>query len=342
MIADRITGLSLELSSRCQLQCPLCLRRAISPDYPSETMAPEVLSALLPYLAEMDSLDLTGWGEPLLHPQFNSFLEQIRAHFSGRLSFTTNGLLFRPEHMEAVVRHGLDVVCFSIDAARAESYGRVRPGGDFNRLLKILAELLAERDRRKSSRPQVFALFLLRREALEELPEFVRLMQSLGLNGVVFQQLAGVFSEDHLSRITYTEYYRTDFDPARLEQSLSRARAEAKPGFIVAGPERVRRDRVHGCGGFDLSKPFVTAGGEVSVCCAMAYPVSLMRSSGENVFTPSKTFGRVTETPLPRIWQNPELIAIRRQILAGENPAACADCIGLHLAPGPSGQGPAK
>ena len=340
MTADRMTGLSLELSSLCQLECPLCVRRTIAADYPSQAMSAETLAAVLPYLSGLESLDLTGWGEPLLHPRFNEFLARIRAHFSGRLTFTTNGLLFQREQIEAVVEQGVDVICVSVDAARPESYERIRPGGDFHRLLENLRELVAGRVRQGASRPEVFALFLLRREALEELPEFVRLMQSLQLTGVVFQQLAGVFSEAHLSRITYTEYYRSDFDPALLKQSLAQARDKAKPGLIVAGPERVRRFRGHGCGGFDVHKPFITAGGEVSVCCSMAYPVSLMQRSGQLVFTPSLTFGRVTEESLPAIWQKPAYAEVRRQILAGENPEACAECIGLYLEPAIYGQEP--
>jgi MoaA/NifB/PqqE/SkfB family radical SAM enzyme len=342
MSADRMTGLSLELSSLCQLRCPLCVRRTIAPDYPSQAMSAETLAAVLPCLSGLESLDLTGWGEPLLHPRFNEFLARIRTHFSGRLTFTTNGLLFQREQIEAVVEQGVDVICVSVDAARPESYERIRPGGDFHRLLENLRELVACRGRPGASRPEVFALFLLRREALDELPEFVRLMQSLELTGVVFQQLAGVFSEAHLSRITYTEYYRSDFNPALLKQSLAQARDQAKPGLIVAGPERVRRLRGHGCGGFDVHKPFITAGGEVSVCCSMAYPVSLMRKSGKLVFTPSLTFGRVTEESLPAIWQKPAYAEVRRQILAGENPEACADCIGLYLEPAPPGQEPAS
>lgn len=338
MNAEQMTGLSLELSSICQLECPLCMRRAVAPDYPGRVMAPETLAAVLPYLSGLKNVDLTGWGEPLLHPRFAEVLSQIRRHFAGRLSFTTNGLLFRPELMEAVIEQKVDVICFSVDAARPESYARVRPAGDFNRLLENLNGLISLRRRRESPRPEIFALFLLRRETLAELPAFVRLMQETGLTGVVFQQLAGVFSAAHLEQITYTGYYPSGFDPAHLDQNLAQARAAAKPGFIVAGPERVRSSRGLGCGGFDVRQPFITAAGEVSVCCAMAYPVSLMRRSGRLLFTPSVTFGKVTAEPLPVIWAKPDYAEIRRQILAGENPAACADCIGLYLEPAVSGQ----
>jgi MoaA/NifB/PqqE/SkfB family radical SAM enzyme len=338
MTSDRMTGLSLELNPLCQLQCPLCIRRAITADHPNQAMPAEVLDAVLPYISMLDGIDLTGWGEPLLNPQFSEFLARIRRSFSGRLTFTTNGLLFDRESIEAVVKNRVDVICFSVDAAAAESYARVRPGANFQLLLSNLKELLAYRRSQKAERPEIFALFLLRREALEELPAFVRLMQSLGLNGIVFQHLTGVFTEAHLSRITYTEYYRSDFDPVRLEQSLAQARVEARPGFTVAGPERVRRVQGRGCGGYDVQKPFITALGEVSICCTIAHPVSLMRQSGQLVSTRALTFGNVKEEPLPVIWQKPEYAELRRQLLAGENPVACADCLGLYLIPPSDGQ----
>ena len=338
MTAERMTGLSLELSSRCQLDCPLCVRHAISPEFPRLAMPAAVLDAVLPYLPPLEALDLTGWGEPLLHPQFPEFLARIRRAFAGRLSFTTNGLLFRRELIEAVVDQGVDVICFSLDAAAAETYARVRPGADFGRLLSNLRELIAFRRSRHVERPQLFALFLLRRDALEELPAFVRLAQALGLNGILFQQLTGVFTDAHLARITYTDYYPSDFDPARLEQSLAQARAEAKPGFVVAGPDRIHRSRLRGCGGFDMHQPFLSAQGEVSVCCSKAYPIALMRRSGQPRLTPPLSFGNVTREPLPLIWQKPEYRELRRQVLAGEFPEACADCIGLYVEPAASGQ----
>ena len=333
MTADRITGLSLELSSHCQLRCQLCVRRAIAPDYPNQFLSPETLAALLPYLSEFESLDLTGWGEPLLHPRFSDFLAQIRRHFSGRLSFTTNGLLLRRELMEAAIQQRVDVICVSVDAASPETYGQVRQGGDFGKLVTLLDQFLRLREAAGTGRPSLFATYLLRRQRLEEVPAFVLWVRELGLQGVVFQQLTGVFSPQHLRQITYADFFPTDFDPAILQHFLNQVRRMARPGFLVLEPETIHRQRMGNCGVFDLQKPFVSAAGELSPCCVMAYPTDWMRKPGQVERTRVLSFGNVRDLPLPRLWLQPAYQAFRESLRAGAGPAACGDCISLYLTP---------
>jgi hypothetical protein len=168
---------------------------------------------------------------------------------------------------------------------------------------------------------------------LEELPAFVLWARDLGLQGVVFQQLTGVFSPQHVQQITYTDFFPTDFDPAILKHLLSQVRQLARPGFLVLGPETIHRQRIGNCGAFDLQKPFVAASGELSPCCVMAYPTDWMRKAGQVERTRVLSFGNVRDLPLPRLWLQPDYQALRQILRAGGHPAACGDCISLYLTP---------
>lgn len=331
---DAMTGLVLETSAACQLNCPLCFLRSYE-ERPEPLLMPvEVAQAVAPFLSGLDSIDLTGWGEPLLNPHLFEIMALVRENFSGRLTITTNGMLLDRPAMEKLIEYSLDTVCISIDAANERSYRAVRPGGNFIHLRRVMDDFISLRDSMQKDRPQVFATFLLRKDALSELDDFVGMVSGHGLAGVVFQQLTGVFSEEGLARVTHREYYYNRFECKLLDEAIEQAREAAPAGFVIAGPEEVCSRRVGGCGGFDVSRAFVTSAGDVSVCCAMAYPCTLLRRDRKPEKTRAVTFGNVLERALPEIWNDPAYAAIRAGIRAGEAVDACGDCIALYMKPG--------
>lgn len=326
-----MTGLVLETSAACQLNCPLCFLRSYSERPSPEVMGIEVVEAVVPFVRELTSIDLTGWGEPLMNPELFAIIETIRKNFSGRLTMTTNGLLLDRTAMEKIIKQQLDTICVSVDAATEQMYRATRPGGDFTGLRRVLEEFATVKEMKKAEKPALFATFLLRNDALDEIPEFIGMVAAHGLDGAVFQQLTGVFSDRGRGEVTHSAYYGNRFDEDRLSEALAEARSAAPPEFIIAGPEKILPERVGSCGGFDISRPFITASGLVSVCCAMAYPCALVRRDGTLERTPSVVFGDVTQTPLPEIWQDPAYTQTRAQIRSGNIPDACGDCIALYM-----------
>jgi MoaA/NifB/PqqE/SkfB family radical SAM enzyme len=325
------TGLSLESSQRCNLRCPLCVLRTYEDYMTRGDMGQEVVRAVVPYLGGLETVDLTGWGEPLINPHIEDNLKLIRSAFSGTLSFTTNGLLFNKKVMDACLEEGVDTICFSIDAVNEEGYARMRPGGNFERLLSNIKELVMRKKKAKAERPGLYATYLLTRDNFEKAAEFVSLTSGLGMNGVLFQQMTGVYSEQGRALVTYRNYYQTGFREEILKHALSRARESAPAGFHVAMPETIRASRVKNCGGFDIQKPFISASGDVTVCCVMAYPVKMMSRDGRVERRKQHFFGNVLESPLPSIWASPEYVAVREEIRGGGDPEECSDCIGLYI-----------
>jgi MoaA/NifB/PqqE/SkfB family radical SAM enzyme len=247
---------------------------------------------------------------------------------------TTNGLLLTREKIERLISRRLSALCVSADASEEKTYQAVRPGGDFSRLLNVLDQLIASRQEAKCPEPLIFATFLLRRRALSELAPFARLMAERGLDGVIFQHLTGVFSKAGCEEIAYSSYYGNPFPEAELTEALAAARAAVPRGFTLVGPERIAPRRTGNCGGFDLSRAFITASGQVSVCCAMASPCAFIRRDGNLERTRAFTFGDAREKPLPEIWASKSYAQTRAAIRSGKVPPACGDCIGLYMTAG--------
>lgn len=73
----------------------------------------------------------TGGGEPMLHPQMVEMIEYAKAR-GARIWMNTNGSMFGPspkhrEKLERVIRAGIDLIEFSMDAGDAELYAQLRP-----------------------------------------------------------------------------------------------------------------------------------------------------------------------------------------------------------------------
>ena len=73
----------------------------------------------------------TGGGEPMLHPRMVDMVERAKAR-GARVWMNTNGSMFGPHpkfraRLERLVRAGIDLLEFSMDAGDAATYARLRP-----------------------------------------------------------------------------------------------------------------------------------------------------------------------------------------------------------------------
>ena len=76
-------------------------------------------------------LRCTGGGEPMLHPKMVEMIEYAKAK-GARVWLNTNGSMFGPhpkqrKNLERVIRAGIDLIEFSMDAGDAETYAILRP-----------------------------------------------------------------------------------------------------------------------------------------------------------------------------------------------------------------------
>lgn len=93
-------------------------------------------------------LDFFNYGEPFLHPQALDMIELVKKEYPHVYLYTsTNGLLLDADKISRLAASGIDEVTFSVDGADPRTYARYRQGGDFNRLLKNMADLAREKKR---------------------------------------------------------------------------------------------------------------------------------------------------------------------------------------------------
>ena len=138
----------------CNAKCPNCpyTNSSIREDYSDSLVMPEDIFKKIadeagPYGAW---LRVSGGGEPMLHPQAVELFEYAKKA-GCRLGLITNGSRFDNEKFDRLLNAGVDMIEFSVDAADEETYSRVRPGLDWNRLVESVRNVVKMRNEKKAS-----------------------------------------------------------------------------------------------------------------------------------------------------------------------------------------------
>ena len=132
----------VEITSRCDLACPVCLVDAGRPWDMTLGEFCGLLDTFARTEKQIDILNLSG-GEPLIHPQLLAFVDQALSHPEiVRVSISTNGLtfLFDPELLKALHERNV-VVSLQFDGFDEKPYDSLRGRPLLREKLRILAML---------------------------------------------------------------------------------------------------------------------------------------------------------------------------------------------------------
>ncbi len=186
----------IETTSHCNLKCVICPHGHGAMENASDLDLSR-FSRDFDFLASAERMQLFGTGEPLLSGGFWEILESIGPGSGVEVSINSNGTLLNQERIDRLLRSPLSWISISLDAARPETYRRVR-GADFDVVISRVRDLIRARNARQAagvsrvgsaSRLEIFINMTLMRENIEEFPEFVDLAADLGADGVQVCQL---------------------------------------------------------------------------------------------------------------------------------------------------------
>jgi MoaA/NifB/PqqE/SkfB family radical SAM enzyme len=302
--APRWQYLQVEVTTRCNLPgCLMCPRTAWPASWQARDLAWDTFAALLPSLPLFTQVHLSGWGEPLLHPRLWDMARVLRAQ-GLKVSLTTNGLGLNEEGQRQVLEH-LDMVAISLDGARAETYEKIRPGADFQRVTENIAALCSRKRSLGQERPEVVLLFLKMRPNLAELPDFLQLAADLGVDRVNGPNLdfIPIPEMEPLSLLTAGPP-EPEIESWQLEAE-EQAKALKMPfrNFSLSPQSDLRV-----CDANPLRNAFVTVSGEVAPCVYLGLPVAgpfRRQYFGKAYQANNYFYGNVLKFGLPRLLRQP-------------------------------------
>jgi MoaA/NifB/PqqE/SkfB family radical SAM enzyme len=310
-------GVHLNVTSYCNLACKMCpfLHTHVRPKMLEEAD----FVRLLPELARLPSVHVTGAGEPLIHPGLVSMLRRLRAaNPKMQLQLTTNGTLLTEAKSRELLAVGLDHLTVSLDGASAATTESIRIGVNRAEVLENLTRFTALKRKAGLNRPILRKNCMVGFGTYAELAESIRTAARVGLDEVQLLELQfanAAEAEDGLL--------------AGLQRDGG---ASLKQAFKLASHLGVRLLLpLQGAGSCSHPEvPHLAEEGQVFPCCYLAHGRTL-HSEGRDVLFPSSPMGNLREQSFTQIWNSSGFKKLRQETRSGQFSDLCRSCMASRV-----------
>lgn len=182
--------LEVESTYACNYRCPKCPRTAISHEGMSGSLSNEMFDKLFAEAAQygLPSITFSHGGEPLMRKDLAQLLAKAREAGIVDRMFHTNGSLLDYDRSVELIDCGLTKINISLDAASPEVYDRVRPGGDYRKVVDNVENFLRAKKEAGKSYPRVRVSFVVSEENRHEQAKFYEIWKDK-VNVISFQKL---------------------------------------------------------------------------------------------------------------------------------------------------------
>lgn len=214
----------LETTTRCNLNCGMCVKHTSGSGMTEGDFDINLLSSIKPALSDVQSLILSGIGEPLLYPHLELLIKETKKLMpeGSSIAFQSNGMLMSRDRAEKLINAGLDKICISLDSVNPETFSLMRNGGDLNRVkdaFKFIKEASISTGRKITTGVE----FVLTRENMQDLPDVIKFAAEHGSSFVLVTHLIP-YSKESVSNSAYdrntdaaVELYETALKKYALE-----------------------------------------------------------------------------------------------------------------------------
>ncbi len=142
---------AIEGTNACNSACIMCGHKGMT--RAQGVMPMELYARILEQLKDwrLESLLLSGFGEPLLDPRLEERIALAKARGFGNIGLVSNASLLYPEKAAKLISAGLDLMHISLDGATPETFHKLRPGLDHRTVIQNIDHILS-----LSPRPRIF------------------------------------------------------------------------------------------------------------------------------------------------------------------------------------------
>ena len=210
--------LDFELNASCNMRCPMCPISAESPKGKGKKtwFDFEFFKEILEYSVKKgtQAIKLNYINEPLIRNDFIKFI-----HFAKKIGildiyFSTNGMLLNEDISKELINSGLTRIQISIDAITEETYDKVRPGGDYKKILSNVLSFIELKKKLNSNLPLTRVNFVKTEINHKELNKFIE------------------FWKDKVDMIGVQEFIK----PTKVKKEIDGNNEKRKTGFKCSFP----------------------------------------------------------------------------------------------------------
>ncbi|MGQ9620051.1 MAG: radical SAM/SPASM domain-containing protein [Bacteroidales bacterium] len=139
----------VEITNKCNLRCPECPTGSGQIKREQGFMTLELFGKLIEELkSKLLNINLYFQGEPMLHPEFFSFVSLVRGI---PVTISTNGHYLTDENIKNIVSSDLRRLIVSLDGIDQQTYTEYRKGGDINRVTEGIKKLSSVINEKRST-----------------------------------------------------------------------------------------------------------------------------------------------------------------------------------------------
>jgi MoaA/NifB/PqqE/SkfB family radical SAM enzyme len=255
-------------------------------------------------LTQADYVSFCGMGELFLVPEVERILDYLNKHLPDKNKIlTTNGLALNNKIWERITnsKYSLQVSLHASNASLHEYLTGIKKGG-FEHIIQQIRILVEKRKNKQS--PYITFIFVVNTMNIEDLPNFVELAASLGVDCVQCNYLT-IFKPSHLKLSCFFKQEVTNqmFDIAKQKANELKVSLVLPPRFSASEYFRsICSD--------PWKNIYVDTEGAVLPCCY----------SGEH-------FGELEKENILSIWNNAKFKRIRTDLASGNPVEMCKYCL---------------
>jgi len=295
----------------CNHKCFMCnlqnlsledLRNLKQLDYREALALQDYKAILMNHQSGLISINITGGGEPLLHPDIIDIMGEVKKH-DIKGSLITNGTRLNQKFSQQIIDMKWDGIRISIHAGDPETYQNVSGVDKFQELIENLIFFNEYRQRRSSNSTCQLILFnVIQRENIAAIEKIFETAEKIGADHIEFERLIPFDRKFKLTmhelasaRDKLTGCAKISGISCNLESILKQIQTEISD---IQGTQSFRPAKRCSVG-FD--QVFITAQGDVYPCC----------------FSNEK-MGNVRNQSLKSIWNNALFAEFRQRLISGQ------------------------
>jgi MoaA/NifB/PqqE/SkfB family radical SAM enzyme len=287
----------VESAIACNLNCVMCPWREIAKRATAQgIMTAEIWEAIQPYLSQVQSVDFTGGGEPLLQPRLAEWIADA-TKAGCETGFLSNGLLLKEEKLKEILDAGINWICISMDGATAEMYNKIRIGSNFERVCENVANIARFR---AGNIPKTMINFVLMDVNSHQMEEIVQLAARLGVDQLNFKQCDVIRGREGKGFGLFASEENREI--RGLQKSLKKARRLAKKLNIETTAFAFTPQELPVCDQDPRDSLYIRYDGTVAPCINLALG-GQTTFLGNEVDMPSVHYGKLPGDDLMDLWE---------------------------------------
>jgi len=300
--------IEIEVTTRCNMKCVMCEHTYWNE--PEKDMSFEEFKYILDQFPRLHWIGLTGIGESFLNKDFLKMLSFAKSK-SFIVEIYDNFSLIDKDTASELIRLKIDTVYASIDAATKETYEKIRPGGNFERVINNVRYFM-EAKRIKGAPLTAFNFhYIISKYNIHELLAYLELVHSLaqGLNPIV-----------QFTRLLHSYKEINDLFVEVPQDLILKAEDKARElGITLSWNANTKGVKPLPTKCIEWTMPFIFVTGDVIPCCAG-------NEANRRDFQKAYSLGNIFKTRFKDIWRGNKYKQLIDSLCRGRFPPPCRDC----------------